>query len=434
MPRSALTGTRIRERRALAGVRQAELARSVGISPAYLNLIEHNRRRAGAGLVAAIAAALGVPPRMLDEGAESALFEGLREAAAGAAATAARPETDRVEEFASRFPGWAALLADRQDRLAALGRTVEALTDRISHDPHLSAAVLEVVSAITSVRSTAAILAETEDIEPHWRMRFHRNIAADSERLTEAAAALVAYLDSLQDLGPAVTTPQEEAEAWLSARNFHLPELEGPGAVPGAAVAGAPELATQGGRALALAHAERYAADAAALPLAALGAALAEAGPDPAALAARFGVGLAPVMRRLAALPGDAGVEAGLVICDGAGAITFRRPLAGFALPRFGAGCPLWPLFDALRRPAEPVRARVEMAGLVPRRFTAYAVAEARGPVTFDAPPVIEATMLVLPDAGPRTGGERPVGPACRTCTRTPCPARREPSIMAEGA
>ena len=44
MPRSTLTGTRIREKRTVQNIRQADLAREVGISPSYLNLIEHNRR------------------------------------------------------------------------------------------------------------------------------------------------------------------------------------------------------------------------------------------------------------------------------------------------------------------------------------------------------------------------------------------------------
>ncbi|MFN0115511.1 MAG: hypothetical protein ACKVPY_12625 [Paracoccaceae bacterium] len=53
MARTALTGTRIREGRMLAGVRQADLARASGISAACLNLIEHNRRVAGPGASAA---------------------------------------------------------------------------------------------------------------------------------------------------------------------------------------------------------------------------------------------------------------------------------------------------------------------------------------------------------------------------------------------
>ena len=49
MPETRLTGSRIRERRLAQGVRQADLARDVGISPAYLNLIERNQRPLTAG-------------------------------------------------------------------------------------------------------------------------------------------------------------------------------------------------------------------------------------------------------------------------------------------------------------------------------------------------------------------------------------------------
>ena len=74
MARDTLTGSRIRERRSIAGMRQADLARQVGISASYLNLIEHNRRRIGGKLLLDIAQVLGVEPSMLTQGAEAALI------------------------------------------------------------------------------------------------------------------------------------------------------------------------------------------------------------------------------------------------------------------------------------------------------------------------------------------------------------------------
>ena len=76
--REGLTGSRIRERRVMAGLKQAELAQQSGISASYLNLIEHNRRRIGGKLLLNIAHALGVEPQALTEGAEAALFATLR--------------------------------------------------------------------------------------------------------------------------------------------------------------------------------------------------------------------------------------------------------------------------------------------------------------------------------------------------------------------
>ena len=116
MPREGLTGSRIRERRSVAGLRQADLARSLGISPSYLNLIEHNRRRIGGKLLLDIAQVLGVEPSMLTEGAEAALIATLREAAKGANLSSG--EVERADELAGRFPAWAEVLANGHRRIA----------------------------------------------------------------------------------------------------------------------------------------------------------------------------------------------------------------------------------------------------------------------------------------------------------------------------
>ncbi|MBI1219677.1 MAG: helix-turn-helix domain-containing protein [Rhodobacteraceae bacterium] len=431
MSRSALTGSRIRERRMLGGVKQADLARQVGVSASYLNLIEHNRRRIGDALLRQIAEALGVEAAVLTEGAEAALLDGLRDAAAVAAeggADGEAPELDRIEEFVGRFPGWARLLSARHGRVALLERTVAALSDRIAHDPVLSSALHEVLSALTGVRSAAAILADTEDLEPEWRLRFQGNLSADADRLALGAEALVAYLDGPAGTETALASPLEEVEGWLAARGHHLPEVETGAATADALIGGAFD--TLSARRIAAALVERYAADAQRLPLVPFRAALAAAAGDPAAVAAHFGVDLAAVLRRVASLPEQAG--AGLVICDGAGALTFRKPTEGFGLPRFGAGCPLWPLYQALSRPMVPLRATVEMAGRTPRRYRTYAICQQVRPAGFDAPQVLEATMLVLPETGAKTGPAEPVGPTCRICPREACPARREPSILME--
>ena len=432
MARSALTGTRVRERRLLIGMKQADLARAVAISPAYLNLIEHNRRRVGPELLEKLAAVLGVAEPALAEGAETAIFESLREAAAGASSHDHEPEVARIEEFLGRFPGWAALLASRQARLVALERSFEALNERMAHDPFLSASLHEVVSAVTSVRSTAAILAETEDIAPEWSARFHQNVYEDSIRLSEAAAALVAYLDASKESETGLSSPQEEVEAWLARRDYHLAPLERSHPPEAESlIAGVPELASSAAQKLALAHVARSRADADLLPFEKFGAALAEFGPDPGRLAQHLGVGLAPVFRRLATMPPEAmSVPVGLVTCDASGTLTFRKPAPGFVLPRFGAACPLWPLYEALARPMVPIRAIVELAGRVPQRFLTYAFSEPRHPGGFEGPQVVEALMLVLPAPIERAEGERLIGPSCRICPRAECVARREPSIL----
>jgi XRE family transcriptional regulator, fatty acid utilization regulator len=426
MPMTALTGGRVRERRLLLGQRQADLARAVGISASYLNLIEHNRRRIGPEVLARLAEVLGTEPAALAQGAEGMLAADLRDAAAGAGG--ARPEIERIEEFVGRYPGWAELLAGQHQRLGRMERSVAALSDRMTHDPHLSAALHELLSVVSAVRSTAAILAETEEIEPVWRARFHANLHGDAERLAAGAEALVAYLDASGEAEePGIAAPQEELEAWLAGRGWALEALE-PGAgaeARSALLAEAGGLASGAARVMArnwLAQAER---DADALPMVALAAAVEELGPDPVRIAARFGADVIAVFRRLALVPG---LRLGVVICDASGTLTFRKPLEGFALPRFGAACPLWPLYTALGRPMSPVQALVDMAGRSARRFRALAFCQPRLPGGFGGPQLAEAAMLILPDS---SGGEAlAVGTSCRICPVADCPARREPSIL----
>lgn len=428
MPRSALTGSRIRERRLLAAMKQAELARAAGVSASYLNLIEHNRRPVSDALLVILAQALGVEQALLREGAEAAQLALVRDAAAQSSGGAV-PELDRAEEFLARFPGWAALLAETQGKAAMLERNLADLNDRMAHDPYLPAALHEVLSAVTSVRATAGILVETEDLDPEWQRRFHQNLNEDAVRLTDAASGLAGYLASTGADRVTAVTPQEEVEAWVTRNGSHIPALEAGGSAD--TMPEAPELASRAGRDMAARWFRLYASDAARLPLAPFRAAWAATGGDPLQVAVQFDVGLAVVLRRAATLPE---LACGLAVADGSGALTWRKPLAGFAFPRFGAACPLWPLYRALPRPGQPIRAELHLPGPMAARYLAYAICELAYPAGFDGAEVVTATMLILPLTGAVSvhGPALAVGTSCRICPRAGCPARRESSILTQ--
>lgn len=409
MPISALIGSRLRERRVVLGVRQSDLAEKAGISASYLNLIEHNRRRIAEPLLVRLASALGLPLETFQEGVAGTVLDELRAAAAHSQGA----EVDHSEDFAGRFPGWAGVVIDLHQRVAGLERALEAMSDRMSHDPHLSASLHEVLSAVSSVRTTAAILADTTDIEPEWQTRFLGNLQDDSKRLALGAEALVRYLDNAGQVEEhGIASPQEEVEAWLAANDWQ------PGNPADLASAAAREMAAQW---VSLTNHDR-----AVLPDPVFGTALAEVGFDPAQLAARFGADVLAVFRRIALQPDT---EAGLVICDASGTLTFRKPINGFALPRFGAACPLWPLFSALARPMTPIETVIETAGPQPQRFRVRAFCQPRFPSGFRGPELREAAMLIVPE--PRAATEAiSIGSTCRICQRSQCPARREPSIL----
>ena len=421
MQGKVLTGSRIREQRTRQGIRQTDLAATAGISASYLNLIEHNRRRVAGTVLDRLAKALGTEADALEAGAQGGLLDDLRNAAAAIDGTA---ELGRLEEFAGRFPGWADLVAVQYRRGQVLERNVEAFHDRMTHDPYLSTTLHEVLQALSSVRATAGILAENIDLDAETRGRFLNNLHSDAERLSEGAQALVAYLDGSERPTEGIASPQDEVETWIAALGWQVGDLDAETLVR--LNNDLARLASPGARVLAATWLSQVAHDAALLPLAKFRAALAEFGPDPALLARHFGVGILSVFRRLALMPGS---TFGVVICDGSGAMTFRKPVAGFSLPRFGAACPLWPVFTALSRPMMAVSAVVEMAGPMTRRFGVQAFCQVTQTGGFGTVEVREAAMLIRPQlAG--TGEPVRIGPTCRICTWRNCVARREPSIL----
>ncbi|MBU2982124.1 DUF2083 domain-containing protein [Lentibacter algarum] len=428
----ASAGTRIRERRIAKGLRQATLAAEIGISASYLNLIEHNRRRIGGKLLQALAQRLEVESSLLSEGAEQAVVARLSSVAErfgeeGGAADAT--------EFATRFPAWANLVIRAARRVDDLERSVETLTDRLTHDPHLAATLHEVLSTVTSIRATASILQDTKEIEPEWRDRFHRNINEDAARLTDGAEALVGFLDGVDDAQSEVSSPQEEFTNFLSAYGWHFPAIEAQRS--GAAdsyLKGAPQLSSSSAQAIAERYLACYEDDARKMPLVQFQQAMQVQGGDPLKLAQEFSVDTAGVLRRIATLPDS---TAGLIVCDASGTLVLRKPVEGFPVPRFGASCPLWPLFQALSRPMTTLSAQLNLptrSGVGDSHFHTYATAQPVLSLGYGREPLLEATMLILPQDGPDTSEPAfPVGPSCRVCPRDACAARREPSIMTSG-
>lgn len=464
MARNTLTGSRIRERRIVKAIKQADLARRVGISPAYLNLIEHNRRRIGGKLLVDLARELETDVVALAEGAEAPLVEGLKSAASEELVGGDEPiELDHVEEFAGRFPGWAGLALRQRDRIAILERRVEALNDRLAHDPYLADALHDLLSSVTAIRSTAGILNTSGDIDPEWQVRFHRNLYEDSQRLAEGSQALVNYLETIGNPDETLSTPLDELDAWLRRRDYspdvaqdaaqsqagkqdtqeatHAPsQAQAEASQRGAALA-APAVQDSGqSRDLISDTAQQLAArwtrdaqaDLSLMPLDLVDDVIAHDGVDPAALARRAGCSFEAAMRRLASLPADKGrPPIGMARCDGSGALTFRKPIDGFALPRFGTGCPRWPLYQSMLRPMVPIRQIFALEGQSSRRFLAFAICVTSGGVAFEGPEIVEASMIIVgvDHAGPagaplddRAAALIPdIGLACRVCAHTGC-------------
>ena len=418
-------GARIREKRIQLRIRQSQLAKIVGVSPSYLNLIEHNRRRIGGKLLTDLAEALSIDVDLLSEDGKSSKVARLEEVAHYHKVDM---QAESARELATRFPAWSGFLIELDRNVRSLEAKIDALSDRLSHDPQLATSLHEVITTVTAIRATSSILSDSDDIDPMWQMRFQRNISEDSLRLAEEAQALVDYLDA-DEIEARAGTPYEEVEAFLHENDYHFEmiETETPDLDD---ILNISAIRSTAGRLLARNFLETYQMDATALPLASLMDDL-PIQTGLSQLAQKHHCTIPQLMRRLACLPTETvGREFGMVSMDVTGSILFRKQIDGFHMPRFGSACAYWPIFQALQMPMRLLEDVVIHTGREGGTFHTYSYCEAIQD-SIGRPPRLVAHMLFHPHTQEAAQATR-VGATCRVCAIATCPSRREPSILGE--
>jgi predicted transcriptional regulator/transcriptional regulator with XRE-family HTH domain len=424
---------------------QTALAKAALISPSYLNLIEHNKRGIAGRVLINLARALDLPPSALSKEAELSLIGDLRHAASETEVTTA--ETDLTEEFVSRYPGWARL-ANALFRTTERQRaTIDALSDRLTHDPFLQDTIHEVLTRVTAVHSTAGILESVSDLPEDRRARFVSNLYAESGRLAEVAEALTRYFDQTVEDERESALPGEEIERFLDARNHRIEELEGLSTAEEAQeqitalLSQDNQFETDESREAATRVLQRYADDAGAMPLTEFSEAARTTAYDPLALAHRFGQSLEGVLRRMSSLAQNADQDDlalfGLIRTNAAGHVLDRQPITGFPMPRHGAPCALWPLYRAQALPDQILVQPVELPNGL--RFETVSAGHLSRPDALNDPSIFSASMLIVASedakgmafARPDTPA-LPIGSGCRICPRKACTARVETPILSD--
>lgn len=456
-------GTRIRERRRALGLTQAELARRVGISASYMNLIERNRRAIAGPLLRRTAEALSLRLDELDGAAERRLLEMLDEVAHAPELAALGVEADAAGDLIARYPGWARALAALAGAEREASAAARALADRLTHDPHLAETVHRMLTRIATIRSAAEILGDVPELAEDRRARFGSMIREESRALSDVGEGLAEYLDRAAE--PRRTlTPLDEVEALFEARGNRFPAIEEAAAALSARLTVAAPPARHGqARALAeaelgqavdavlaeadevettpgLARARRalldHAAAAILAPMPAFAPRAAALGYDFEALADAFAAGVGTICLRLTALPDDADhPRFGYFRANAAGTIVERRGLPGLVVPRHAPACPLWALYRAQAAPGTVLRQRAVFPS--GGRFVLVARARTTGPAGFGQPRHYLTDMLAMSDADARETVYAPdssapaeeVGPACRICARRACAHRVEDPV-----
>lgn len=442
--RKLFIGHKLRRLRREEGVTQAQMAHDLGISAAYLNLIEHNQRPITVNVLLRLGDAFGVNIQEFAIDDTDTQSSRLQEVLADPLFAGLDLTRQDLRDAVERVPMVVEALQLVYSRLqqgtgaesravgeAVLGRPAEVdelldvLEARQNHFPMLETAAEDLSdeaglrqSALESglsrhlaeahghvVRSMPARVMETTP----YRHDFHGkrvlfNELTPPETRVFALGKIVAELrlrDEINDIIAAAKLREPASEAMLRTTLTS------------------------------------YFAAALMMPYARFTEAALETRHDIDILQARFGASFEQVAHRLTTLqrPGTRALPFFLLRMDAAGNVSKRFSAGGFSFSRYGGACPAWSIVNAPRHPgnlgvdkvqlpdggaflslAKSIRKGVPLAGRPQRRLTVVL-----GCSFEHADQVIYADAL-------RESAPSPVGTNCRLCPRSHCEYRAFPA------
>jgi len=457
MKKSIFLGRRIRALRTRLGLSQADLAKRLGVSSSYLNLLEHDRRPVTTVLLLELARVLDVDLRVLSSGADAELLSAMTEvfsepifedhpltAQELSAFVDANPEVARAVLWLHR-----AYTGARQS-LEALG---ERLLDHQGDVGGLDRARLssEQVSDFIQRNNNyfPALEAEAERLLADTGSGDEELFARLSRHLLTAHGVRVRILNLHEMRGAVRRFDPDRRELLLSevlrrgSRNFQLAAqiaLLRCGATLDEIVVD-PNLTSDESRSLCRVALASYFAGAVVMPYDDFLRAAESERYDIELLGNRFRVGWEQTCHRLTTLrrPGAEGVSFYMMRVDLAGNISKRFSAAGIQFPRFSGLCSLWNVHSAFLQPG---RVRVQLSQMenghsvlavartVQRHSGGYQTPEAPYAVGVGCD-VSQARRTVYADGLDleSTATAVPIGITCRLCEREHCTARAFPSL-----
>ena len=220
-------GLRISSRRKALGISQAALARRVGISASYLNLIERNRRHVGGSLLIRLAAELGIDVGELSGEAEHRMIAQVEEALADPVLGPLAPGLS-PHRLVAEQPQAAAAIARLHRAYQSATAIAEEYADRLRSDPLLAQLLHRILSGITAVRSSAEILDDTPDLSEAERRTFVASIRRETVGLGEVARGLIGQFAAEAKTRRSVS-PLRELDDLIFERDNYFAALEAVG-------------------------------------------------------------------------------------------------------------------------------------------------------------------------------------------------------------
>jgi predicted transcriptional regulator/DNA-binding XRE family transcriptional regulator len=359
-----LIGPKLRQLRRLHNHTQAEMAKRLGVSAAYVNLLENNQRSLSVQVLMALAEAYGIDAKSLVQSGEATQLNDLRTAVRDPVFSGPPPDLQElraaldhapqlVERFLELHRDYR-VMADHLQRSVTSGESGDAL--RATPEREINEFFRSNSNHFPALEEMAMICRErlsgTQDdmyalLKQHLRMT--HGIQCDLRRLSDMPDALMEF-------------DEDKAEVHLSEaldqtnRNFQLAhvmaQIEAGEVVHDLVVSAG--LRSAIGRKRLEVELLNYVAAAIQMPYTPFLDLARDSGYDLDLLSASFGVSFEQVCHRLTTLqdPVDRGIPFFFLRVDRAGNVTKRFNATSTQVADQGGGCPVWNIYGAFQQPS----------------------------------------------------------------------------------
>ncbi|BBZ65659.1 DNA-binding protein [Mycolicibacterium insubricum] len=454
MPKT-FVGSRVRGLRGERGYSQAALAAKLGISPSYLNQIEHDVRPLTVPVLLRITDVFGVDATFFSSQDDTRLVAELREVTLDRDIDA-EVDVAEIAEMVSAHPSLARAMVNLHRRYRLTTAQLAAATEARYNDGSGTGAISmphEEVRDFFYERQNYLHDLDTAAEELTARMRMHRgDLAGDlSQRLTQMHGVRIVRRFDLGDnllhhYDPETKTLELNGHLSGGQQVFKLAAelayLEYGALIDRYATEG--KFTSEESRTLARLGLANYFAAATVLPYRQFHDIAENFRYDVERLAAFYQVSYETICHRLSTLqrPSMRGVPFSFVRVDRAGNMSKRQSATGFHFSSAGGTCPLWNVYETFGNPGKIL---VQIAAMPDgRHYMWVARTVERRPARYGQPgktfaiglgcEVRHAHRLIYSEGLDLSGDQSaavatPIGAGCRVCERDNCAQRAFPAL-----
>lgn len=454
--RKAIIGHKIRRFRKNRDLSQTQMASMIGISPSYLNLIEHNQRPVTVSLLFRLGQAFEVDLKEFAEDDEARFAVELGEVFSDPLFEGTAIGNAEIQELSAAAPNAAQAMVKLYQVYRQMWESAQQQADTAGDRETISTAGRH-VSPVDEVRDflqeRANYFGDLEDItEAMWEEcdLTHGEVCRGLMKHIKDNLGLETKIMPVSVMGDVLRQYDHHrrrimlSEASLpEGRTFQLAvqyALLMHGDTLDEIVAEAP-LSSEEARGLLRYVLANYLAGALMMPYQPFLASAQETRYDIELLRRRFGASFEQVCHRLTTLqrPGARGVSFFFLRVDNAGNVSKRLSGGGFQFARFGGTCPRWVVHDAFSTPGQILTQVIRM----PDDTTFFTIARTVSPggamPTNSVPwhavamgcDIRDAENLVYSDGLDvnNPANQTPMGVSCQLCTRFDCTRRAYPPL-----